>query len=104
MKTRQDQITDVQVPFSGIPRYGSHPFEDLNDDAGRHNDTKIIVEQDVLLGVLDAACRATDLAHGVERPRDGSPFQLQLMAPRLGPSIVSTSPKFSMTLSLAPRK
>ena len=68
MKTRQDHITDVQVAFPGILSYGGHPFEDLSDDARGHNDTDVIVEEDILLRVLDAAGGAGHRAYGMERP------------------------------------
>ena len=84
VKTRQDHITDVQVTFPGILSYGSHPFEDLSYDARRHNDTNIVVKQNVLLGVLEAACWSADLAHRVERSRYGRALPVATDGAELG--------------------
>ena len=69
MKRRHRHLTDVHIPLAVIFRYGRDTLEGFNDDARRDDDTHIVVEQDVLLGVLDSAGRTTGLAYRVERLR-----------------------------------
>ena len=67
MKRRHCHFTDVRIPFAIVLRYGRGPFEDLNDDAKRDDDTHIVVEQDVLIGIIDSTGWTAGLAHRVER-------------------------------------
>ena len=68
MKRRHCHFTDVEVPFSIVLGDGRDPFEDLGNDARRYGYADVVIEEDILLRVFDAARRSASFADRVEWP------------------------------------